>query len=176
MRGANLSISCVDNAHKIHLSMIICYFNIICVAMNKSKTDPPLVTHRNGELSFPFSFQLMKPVGERNLQVLQTRCEVKIFKPSHRPLPDCRRQPLRLPCFVQFFRVPVGKRFYHCSIVNCNVTLVNKIFPQPRFLSGASIWYPSIHDLMTGHIRKLTEKSSQGIKIKSGLTDRFRIC
>ena len=119
--------------------MVIRYLNIIYVAINKSKTDPPLVTHRNGELSFPFSFQFMKSVAERNLQVLQARCEVKIFQLSHRPLPDRRRQPFRLPCFVQFFRVPVGKRFYHYSIVNCNVTLVNKIVSQPGSLRAAYI-------------------------------------
>jgi hypothetical protein len=44
--------------------------------------------------------------------------------------------------------VPVGKRFYHYSIVNCNVTLVNKIVSQPGSLRAAYIWCLSINDFM----------------------------
>jgi hypothetical protein len=44
--------------------------------------------------------------------------------------------------------VPVSKRFYHYCIVNCNVTLVNKIFFPRRVLAAGSICCISIHDLM----------------------------
>ncbi len=126
----------------------------------------------------------MNSVARRNLQVLKACCQVEILQLSQRPFPDRRRQPLRLPCFVQFFRVPVGKRFYHFLMVNCNVTLVNKIISPlgvfmvpslgdkrgcPTNLQIMIIWPPLNPRIpMDGnllsrsdHVRRLTEKFSQ---------------
>jgi hypothetical protein len=106
--------------------MVIGYFNVIGIAIDKSKAYSPLVVYGNRKLAFPFFLQLMKSIAQGYLQVIQVRCQVEILQLPQRPLPNRWRQPLRLSHFIQLLRMSIGKRFDYDVNVNRNVTLVKR--------------------------------------------------
>jgi hypothetical protein len=60
--------------------MVIRYFDIIDIAIDESKAYSPLVIDGNRKLSLPFSLQIMKPVTQGYLQVIQSRRQVKVLQ------------------------------------------------------------------------------------------------
>jgi hypothetical protein len=65
--------------------MIIGYFDVICIAVLKTKTDPPLIIDRNGVLPFSIVFQRMQSIAGWHLQVLKIGRQVYILQPAHGP-------------------------------------------------------------------------------------------
>jgi hypothetical protein len=59
--------------------MVICYFNIIGVAVDKTEADTPLIVNRDCVLAFAVSLQGMEAVTWRYCQVLDTDRKVDIL-------------------------------------------------------------------------------------------------
>ena len=107
------------------LSVVIRYLYVVRVAVNKTKTDPPLTVDGNRELPLAIPFQCMETIAAKSFQVIQTSCDVQVLQASLRTFPNVGRKPFRLPGHVQLLGMPVGKRLDHVSIVIRHVTLVN---------------------------------------------------
>jgi hypothetical protein len=71
--------------------MIIRYFYIIGVAINKFETYPPLVVDRKGLLPFPIAFERMQPVAGQYFQIFQASRKIYIFQATNGPFNKIRR-------------------------------------------------------------------------------------
>lgn len=72
MRGANLSLGYVLNAHLRLQSVVINQLDIVGIAMLEVKADSPLTVYRDGVLPFSLAFKFMQTIAGRNLQVIKT--------------------------------------------------------------------------------------------------------
>lgn len=51
--------------------MIVCYFDIICVAFLPCKADAPLIIDPDAVLTFAVALQLLQSIGRRHSQVVE---------------------------------------------------------------------------------------------------------
>ena len=117
------------------VSVVVCQFHVVSIAVDEPKADAPLIANRNRMLSLPLPCKLMKPVAGRNLQVAQVRREVKIFELARRPLRDLGRKPSRLASCIQLLRMAVGERLDHSSTLICHAMRVKlRGIPRRRVL------------------------------------------
>jgi hypothetical protein len=73
VRGSLFSIAIVFSL------VIICDFNVICIAIPEAETDSPLIVDGYGELAVPVSFQGVEAIARRRLQVIQAGGQVDVF-------------------------------------------------------------------------------------------------
>jgi hypothetical protein len=66
-----------------YLSMIICDFNVICVAIDERKADSPLIIYGNRVLPRTFTFQGVETIAWRDLQVTKTCGKIDVFQAAH---------------------------------------------------------------------------------------------
>ena len=74
--------------------MAIGYFHVIRVAVLPAKADPPLIIDGYGVLPGPVALQSMKPIAGWDFQIIKGGRHVNIFKATHRPSDNIRRQAL----------------------------------------------------------------------------------
>jgi hypothetical protein len=81
MSRPNFTLSHILNTHILHLILVVVRkFYVVGVAVDKPETYAPLVIDGDRILSLPFSFEFVESIAWRNLQVIQTRCQVDIFQ------------------------------------------------------------------------------------------------
>jgi hypothetical protein len=101
--------------------------HIVGIAVLEAETDSPLVVDGNGELAFSVSFQGMKAIAQRRLQVIQAGGQVDVFQTPDRPTQKVRRKPFRLARQEERLCVFIGKSFNHGKRLTCHVTLVKSL-------------------------------------------------
>ncbi len=59
--------------------MIIAKLDIVCIAAQEAKTDPPLLVYADCVLPFPIAFEGMKSITGWIFQVFQSRSQVDVL-------------------------------------------------------------------------------------------------
>jgi hypothetical protein len=73
--------------------MIIRDFNVICVAVDKRKADSPLIIYGNRVLPSSLTFQGVKTIAWRHLQVIETCGKIDVFQAAHGSSSQIRLKP-----------------------------------------------------------------------------------
>jgi hypothetical protein len=71
--------------------MIICYFNIKCVAIFPMEADSPLIIDPDAVLPPANSFEGLYPITGRNPQIVQGPCAMEIKQPPTGNPFDCMK-------------------------------------------------------------------------------------
>jgi hypothetical protein len=95
--------------------MVVADFNVIRVAIFKTKTDSPLIINGDRMLPFSITFQRVQPIARWTSQVIQRCSEIHILKLTSCPLCNVWREPLGLPRFEKLFREPVSEGPNHAK-------------------------------------------------------------
>lgn len=93
------------------------------------ETDPPLVIDPDTELTLAASFERLKPIARRNLQVIQPPSDLQLpqFATSDRLDPDETTDALTGGQALGF---TIGKRDDHMQIVTLRVTICKGRWPS----------------------------------------------
>ncbi len=106
--------------------MIVCDFNIVCITINKTEADTPLIVYIDRILSIPISSKLMELVAGRNLKVVYPESLVNVFKLSPSSSKDLRLELFRLSCGVKLLCTFICEGLNHILNITCHVISVNE--------------------------------------------------
>lgn len=124
MRWADLSLSCVPNAHPTPRSVVVSDLDVVGISIDEPETDTPLVIDRDGVLSLPIAAKCVKPVPRWDLQIVETGGQVHVLKLPDGPLDEIGWEAFRLPFRVQDLGAPISERLDHTPSVLRHVTRV----------------------------------------------------
>ena len=108
--------------------MVIGYFDIICIAINKLEAYAPLVVNRYCMLSASVVLQRVKAVTRWRFKIVNTRCQVDIFESAYSSSDKIRLKSSRFPRFKKILCVFIGKGLYHVIVIMRHVTIVKFYF------------------------------------------------
>jgi len=100
------------------MSVIVAKLDVVGIAVDESKTNPPLVVHGNRVLANSVAFQRMQTIARWNFQIVQTSCQIDVFKLPSRSLGNVDRITFRLTVDVQLLGASVTERLDHPA--KCN--------------------------------------------------------
>lgn len=81
-----------------HLGLVIVTdLYVICVAIDKSEANTPLIVDRNSVLTFPVAFECVKSIAVWNLQIIKPTCQMYVFKLTRGSLGHIRWKALCFP-------------------------------------------------------------------------------
>ena len=93
--------------------MVVADFDIVGIAIQKSKADPPLVVDGNRVLTDAVTSERMQSVTRGNSEVTQSRRRIDLFEFSKAPPHNVRREPACLTSYKQIMRALIRKGLDH---------------------------------------------------------------
>src|SRR5579862_5865418 len=90
MRRTAFHPVCVSNTHRLLRSVIITYFNVVCIPVYEPEADTPLIVDRDSMLPLPVPAQGVQPIPGRDPEIVEACREIDVFQ-----LP--RRSSLHVP-------------------------------------------------------------------------------
>ena len=99
--------------------MVICYFNIMGIAINKSKAYSPLVVYPDAVLPQPVFPQRLQPIPRRNGEIVQPHGDIERFELPLSHAPELTRDSpcqTRIALAKQVGRRLVSERLNHRAI------------------------------------------------------------
>lgn len=93
--------------------MVVAELDVICIAVDETEADAPLVIDRNGVLSGAVSLQCVEPIAGRHVQVGDLERRVDGLKLSQRPPSHIRGHLLGLAGSKQLLSLPVSEGLDH---------------------------------------------------------------
>jgi hypothetical protein len=101
--------------------VVVAYLDVIRISIHESKANPPLIVDRNRVLISPVAFQSVQSITRWYPEVLQTRCQIYVFKLTRRTERHIRRESSGRTFLIKFLRAPIGECPDHSGNVACHV-------------------------------------------------------
>jgi hypothetical protein len=95
------------------LLVIVAELDIVCVAVDETKTNAPLIVHRYRMLSRSVVLQRVQPITWRHSQICELSRHVHVFQPSKRTPRQAAGDSFRLAGPKQLFGPSISERFDH---------------------------------------------------------------
>jgi hypothetical protein len=93
--------------------VVVRHLDVVCIAVLETKADPPLLVDADGVLAFAVSAQGVKPIADRDREVIELLRKVNVLQSLHCASDDAGWQTSGLSRDEQVPRVLVSKGLNH---------------------------------------------------------------